>query len=202
MSGIRSIRAEIKQKIKNDLARELLDELDVAEEHHHRLLESSKFQKRLDDEAEYYLDILQKTMIDSIFREEIGRIEASIGDLQNKFQDLFRREVDLILQILLQSNTTYSFSNDIQSGIDDIKGKEHLKKLIANNEIEQALFILLQSSKSGTNEVYNEIVVHYSNVKRLATECRIGKISREVENLERNKINHALLELLDKVSFN
>lgn len=191
-----SIRELIKIKIINDLARELAKELNMEESDIPNLLSNQRVRDKIDLEAEHYLDSLHRKIIMDDLKNELNRIESCINQMKADFYEEVRREISFINKILVQHN----IMNMIPNGNGTINcDRVQLKDLISKNETEQVIQIMLQVTKNKSSKIFNEVIVHYSKLQKLTTDCRIGTIHRENEMRERTKINHDLLQLVDEI---
>ena len=190
-----SIREIIKLKIINDLARELAMELKMDDSDIPNLMSSPKVRDKIDLEAEHYLDTLHRKIIMDDLKNEVSKIETCINQLKIEFYEEVRKEFGSISRVLIQHNIMSLIPNG--NGI--LKcDRGQLKDLISKNETEQVIQLMLQVTKE-KSKVFNEVIIHYSKLQKLTTDCRIGTVHRENEMRERSKINHDLLQLVDEI---
>lgn len=80
---------------------------------------------------------------------------------------------------------------------------EHLvgeiRRLIADDEIEQALEQLKNYLHSNAPDLYNEVVIHASRYNRLRRSERAGTVTREQFEVDRTRLAKSLLELVDEL---
>ncbi len=89
---------------------------------------------------------------------------------------------------------------DVQEN-DDHADPEEIMMLIRNGEVEKAVGELLDLSKiNGNEEIKNSIILQQTRWSHLEDDMNKGIISREDQQLERNKIHVALLHILDEMA--
>ena len=93
-------------------------------------------------------------------------------------------------------SSQYKSADTIASKID----VDEIKILISENEMDVAMDKLLTLLKEKSTDVFNEIIMYNSQLKELERKSRIGAISFEQENLERNKIKSSMLSILDELA--
>ncbi|MFL5356470.1 trypsin-like peptidase domain-containing protein [Archangium sp.] len=74
-----------------------------------------------------------------------------------------------------------------------------LKELVRENETQLAAEQLAAFLKGANQDLYNEVLLHGSRLNRLRRQERAGLMTSAEAEVQRNRINHALLELIDAV---
>lgn len=191
-----SIREKIKIKIINELARELAATLEMSATDIPHLLSKDVVRNKLELEAENYLEQFHKKVLIGELENHASRLESCINNIKLEMQTEVRKELEVMNRVIINKNIDSQFSLQKYNGNTD---KTYLKELIAKNQAEEVILSLLSFTKEANQETYNEIIVHYSKLRKLTMDCRIGNITREIENQERNKINHDLLMIVDSI---
>ncbi len=74
--------------------------------------------------------------------------------------------------------------------------KDKVKSLIGENKLKEAIDLLLSHYKGSDNE--NVVLIIKSKLVELNKKENIGVIDNDQSNLERNKIRHSILNIVDE----
>ena len=74
-----------------------------------------------------------------------------------------------------------------------------VKSLLEANEVKLALEQLISFLRGADSEFYNEAILHMSRLMRVQKQERMGLLTQEESSSQRNRITHAVLQLLGDI---
>lgn len=77
---------------------------------------------------------------------------------------------------------------------------DQLKHLIKNNQLAQVLDILLYMTRGTSDDVYNEIIMHYAHFNEIRTAARLGVYDDARLDNRKNQLRARLLDLIDTLN--
>lgn len=106
----------------------------------------------------------------------------------------------------LQNNTAGASSNHDAPSYDNVTSdstitfsKNNIRDLIGKGKTKDALKMLLDHTDGKDNDLHNNLTILSSRLSELERNGRLGIVSNSDQQLERNRINIALLSLLDEI---
>ena len=73
------------------------------------------------------------------------------------------------------------------------------KQLVMNGKLDKALKNLLEITANGDQDAHNSLIMLSGRLSNLKKDANLGVITNEQSNLNRNRITHALLSILDEM---
>lgn len=134
-----------------------------------------------------------------ITSEQMGSVRKVIGTISDISHSKTPRKAFYNLHEKIGSSNSIRIENEKKEQKNLF---EETIELIKKAETEKAFDEISLVIKEHFPERYNEAIMLYSRLNHINLEHRIGIIEDEKRNLEKNRLNHSLLELINKLKEN